>query len=270
LTASTFTDSVITLYPTAGTLDSIVMYAVTAVNSLGRESGFSPYALTHPDWVTNMRVDTAQKTVHWSPPRCGNISSYLIYEGEQKSYVEGSTLNTLPIDTVTDTVWSYAGRAALRAYKVRALNSIGQLGFFSDVMAVQTKDDDGFGNFRLDFQTVHTVQDTFYNDVPPIGAETGVPAKAPAGFSVRVAPNPFNTAVGIACDVLRSTCDVNTPVKCSVFDIKGNLIKTLTSHEVRRTKHAFTWSPAGLPVGVYLFRASYGNRTAQAKAVLLR
>jgi hypothetical protein len=285
LTASTFTDSDITLYPTAGTLDSIVMYVVTAVNSLGRESGFSPYALAHPDWVTNMRVDTAQKTIHWSPPRCGNISSYLIYEGEQRSYVAGSTLNTTPIDTVTDTVWSYAGRAALRAYKVRALNSIGQLGFFSDVMGVQTKDNDLFGNFRLDFQTVQTVPDTFYNDVPPIGVENRAPGKVSAGFTVRVAPNPFNAGVKIfingivAGDVETlqpvganagtAGCNVSTHPHVAIYDINGKLIRNFKS-EIHNPRSAIEWDPAGLPNGVYIFRASYGNRTAQAKAVLLR
>ena len=66
--------------------DSMAMYVVTAVNRLGKSSGLSPFALTMPDWVTNMWVDTVNKVVTWSPSRSGNIANYRVFEGHQGSW----------------------------------------------------------------------------------------------------------------------------------------------------------------------------------------
>jgi fibronectin type 3 domain-containing protein len=254
-----FLDDNVQLNPTMGSVDSVVMYVVTAVNLLGRESGFSPYAITHPDWVTNMRADTANKRITWSPPRCGYIANYRIYEGRQGTWTGGSA-NPTQVAVVTDTFWSYSGRVT-SAYKVRAFSTIGQLGFFSDVLAVQSKDDDAFGNYRLDFQTEIPVKDTFYNDLPPLSVAVERAARLKAGgAALEASPNPFRSSVRLSAYFK----DGGAP-HLEIFNANG---RRLWEGEMRDA--AFEWNAEKMPAGVYVARVCAGKRSAEKKLVLIR
>jgi len=256
-----FLDNTIQLYATMGAVDSVVMYVVTAVNLLGKESGFSPYALTHPDWVTNMRADTVNKRISWSPPRCGYIANYRVYEGRQGTW-DGGSANPTQVAVAIDTFWSYAGRVT-SAYKVRAFSSIGQLGFFSDVLAVQSKDDDAFGNFRLDYQTEFPVVDTFYNDLPPlsVAVERATLLKA-KGAALEASPNPSLSAIRLSAYFNGAG---SGPAGLEIFDAAG---KCVLRKALRGA--SFVWNAEKIPAGVYLARVIDNGRTAEKKLVLMR
>jgi hypothetical protein len=264
-----FSDNSITLRPTMGTVDSIVMYVVTAVNLLGKESGFSPYTITHPDWVNNMWVDTTARIVHWSPPRSGRIANYRIYAGRQGSW-DGGSSRPSQIATTADTFWSYAGRT-LSAYKVRAFNLVGQLGFYSDVMAVQTKDDDMFGNFRLDFQMNRTVRDPFYDDLPPVSVENGAASVFPGGMTLSAAPNPFKPAVAISwtnsgmVETIHESSQHEAP-KLAIYDIHGRMVQSFQAPANGR----IVWNAADQASGMYLIRLVKGEKTVEKKIYLIK
>jgi hypothetical protein len=278
-----YTDEAITLYPTTGTYvdtyfykppdmgmqDSIVMYVVTAVNRLGKESGFSPYALTHPDWVNNMWVDTTKKIIHWSPPRNGHIDRYQIYRGNMLAWAYDNYGHLVHADNTADTLWSYAGQNQVSCYRVRAVNSIGQVGFMSDVMAVQTKDDDQFGMLRLDFQDRQPIRDAFYDDLPVIAIEKPVDSKTGAISPVRAYPNPFNPAVVISV-ANGMGVQLNAPT-LAIYNIHGRLVY---SGQIKTNNH-FTWhgkNQCGLPVsaGIYFCRLKIANKILQKRLILYK
>ena len=258
-----FIDSTVSLCAAAYCPDSMAMYVVTAVNRLGKSSGLSPFALTTPDWVTNMWVDTVNKVVTWSPLRSGNIANYRVYEGRQGTW-NGGSANPSQVATVTDTFWSYAGRT-VSAYKVRAFNTIAQLGYFSDVMAVQTKDQDNFGMLRLDFQAHRPTVDTFYNDVPPLSvALEGGGAGAAADAAVTAAPNPFNPAVVITWANVRAINE--SPLQLAIYTTHGRMV-----HQVNQIHRGrYTWDASGMPSGLYIIRARIGERILEKKVTLIR
>jgi hypothetical protein len=275
-----FTDNAITLYPTTGTfvdtyfykppdmgtLDSIVMYVVTAVNRLGKESGFSPWALTHPDGVTGMWTDTVNKVIHFSPPRCGNISKYQVYRGNMLAWEYDNYGHLVYMTDITDTVFSYASQNPVSCYRIRAVNSVGQVGLMSDVMAVQTKDDDNFGMYRLDYQDTPTVRDAFYDDLPGVGIEGPSAQELGESVFVNAHPNPFNPAVKIAVSGERLAESNNGII---IYDIKGKMVQKLSATSYQLSA-GITWNAIGLPSGIYIARVQWGGKRVTKQLVLMK
>jgi hypothetical protein len=217
-----------------------------------------------------MWVDTVSKTVNWSPVRNGNIGYYRIYESRVGSWESGSS-KPAPVTTVTDTFWSYAGRT-VSAYKVRAYSkAMTQGGYISDVMEVQTKDDDAFGMLRVDFQTQRPVVDTFFNDIPSlqIAIEDGILNTDTAALDLSVIPNPFNPAARIS--VRRR--DVSQSVDLKIYTVAGSLIQDFVQ-DSRLSKPgkmlSISWNAGHLPSGMYVARLKSGNNILYKKLVLLK
>jgi hypothetical protein len=123
-----------------------------------------------------------------------------------------------------------------------------------------------------------------YNTAPTVyiykhSAGTAVQnnARSAAGQVVMTAePNPFNTAVAITVngnavetlhphfDNYRFTgCNVST---VSIFDIHGRMV-----HRAGKpVSGTYTWSPAGLPAGLYTARVTLGNRVFSKRLVLVK
>ncbi|MCX8015426.1 MAG: T9SS type A sorting domain-containing protein, partial [candidate division WOR-3 bacterium] len=77
-----------------------------------------------------------------------------------------------------------------------------------------------------------------------------------------VYPNPFNHKLFIAC----AQTDIN------IYDISGNLIKTLTSNS--QTSNCLIWDGTNnyglkMPAGVYFISSKLGKRTITKRVVLL-
>lgn len=256
-----FEDVTAAIYP-----DTLAMYVVTAVNRLGRESGLSPFATTAPDWVTNMVTDTLGKTISWSPPRCGYIARYNIYEARQDTFdidAEGMVTTFTLVDSVTDTFWNYAARDPVLTYKIRAVNQVGQEGHFSDVMAIQTKDDADFGMYNLDFQTEKPVVDTFYNDLPQIAVEQWRWRGHAAGMDMAVHPNPFNPRA-----VISLVLEKDALLSVALFDAAGRRVMDFGKGLFAKGNHNLVVDGGKLPAGVYWCAAS-GHEGKIVRAVTL-
>jgi hypothetical protein len=253
--------------PLAGEMDSTVMYVVTAVNALGKESGFSPYAVTQPDWVNNIWVDTLHKTLTWSPPRNGNISSYKIYSGAPGTWTGVGGSDPVQIAVSADTFWSYAGQSP-SAYKVRAVNSIAQNGFWSDVMAIKWKDTDDSGFFRVDYMTEKPAVDSFYKDLPAVSIdEDGV--VVPRESTLEAFPNPFNPSVVVRISGPQKTA---SPVSVIIYDAAGKKVADLSKGLKKDAPYSrsVSWDGARSASGTYLVEVVAGNRKLHRKIVLLK
>jgi hypothetical protein len=102
-------------------------------------------------------------------------------------------------------------------------------------------------------------------------------ALRPAGNPViSVSPNPFNAAVAItvngnAVETLHfqgkrhenEKCNVST---VSIFDIHGRMVHRANN----LISGTYTWSPAGLPAGVYVIKADMEGRTLSCRIVYQR
>jgi hypothetical protein len=84
------------------------------------------------------------------------------------------------------------------------------------------------------------------------------------------APNPFNPTTIIGFDMLDSG-----PVRLSVFDVSGRLVRTLVDERMPAARHQILWDgrdDRGLSVasGVYLYRLETRSFRATKKMILLK
>jgi hypothetical protein len=247
--------------------DTLAMYTVTAVNLLGKESGLSGFATTAADWPVNLWADTTNKILTWSPPRNGSITGYRIYESPVDTFdeiMDGYVNKLAPIATTTDTFWSYASRNPVGAYKIRAINVLGQEGHFSDVFDIQNKDLDTMGYFRLDYMTEKPLRDAFYDDLPAIRVET--PPEADAENPCEIIPNPCNPSALIRVPATR----MKGVPSLRIFDVNGRQVCYILKGEKRRSGYEFVFNGSRRPSGVYTARISDGKTIYQKKMVLIK
>jgi hypothetical protein len=90
-------------------------------------------------------------------------------------------------------------------------------------------------------------------------------------------PNPFNPSTEIAFDIPPAPgSDGGAPgsdaslVRLSVHDMLGREVAVLANERLAPGHHSRTFSPAGLPSGVYLYRLTVGRRSAVGKMLLVR
>lgn len=89
-------------------------------------------------------------------------------------------------------------------------------------------------------------------------------------FSAEVYPNPFNPETTI-----RFRIDQPARVKLQIFNINGQLVRTLINKDLNPGEHLQRWNgrnQAGLPVssGMYILRLQYGDRVTTARMQLLK
>jgi len=88
------------------------------------------------------------------------------------------------------------------------------------------------------------------------------PGMKPKEISLNVYPNPFNSSCAIAIDGVGAWRAM--PLQIEIFDLRGNLIETLD-------KTPCMWQPdEEIGSGIYLVRASAGEKTVSKKIVFLR
>jgi len=137
--------------------------------------------------------------------------------------------------------------------------------------------------------------DSLGNDVPSSIEGTYQHTPLPAAFSISAYPNPFNSAVTIALEVV-GVCD--TPLRVEIFDVNGRRVSVIGNYDqpviARRASPdeaisygsekdcfgqsprndnagEFSWTPApSLPSGVYLVRASVSGETITKRVVYLK
>jgi len=92
-------------------------------------------------------------------------------------------------------------------------------------------------------------------------------------------PNPFGSdalsrATGIPATTIEYTLAQNAPVELRVYNVRGQLVRTLVNREQNAGKQTMRWDgrdDAGqtLPSGAYLYRLKIGNELVATKRLLL-
>ncbi|MDI6808720.1 MAG: FlgD immunoglobulin-like domain containing protein [Candidatus Eisenbacteria bacterium] len=95
-------------------------------------------------------------------------------------------------------------------------------------------------------------------------------SEASLGFSLGASPNPFGRSTTVSVSLPSSRA-----VRVDVFNVNGDLVKTLFSGQVPVGKHSIVWDGTGrdganVPSGIYLVRAASGSESLMRKIVLLR
>jgi len=110
----------------------------------------------------------------------------------------------------------------------------------------------------------------------------GMPAAAPPGRAVARSalahPNPFTRRTTLSFSVPRASTGGDggrTPIRVSVHDAAGRLVRTLFDGKLTPGPHALEWNGRGsdgapLPPGVYFFEIRHPEGVVGAKALLVR
>lgn len=78
-------------------------------------------------------------------------------------------------------------------------------------------------------------------------------------------PNPFNPSTTIEFEI-----PTDSYVTLKVYDVLGNLIKTLAENEMSAGNYKYVFSAEGLSSGIYFYCLSNGNLSLNNKMILLR
>jgi len=101
-----------------------------------------------------------------------------------------------------------------------------------------------------------------------------LPAKLPKVSSLaQNSPNPFNPSTTISYTV--APLESLVPVRLEVFNIRGQLIRTLVNEVVEPGEYSFFWQGLddhgkALSSGVYFYRLRAGNFVATRKMVIVK
>jgi Peptidase family C25/Propeptide_C25/Secretion system C-terminal sorting domain len=79
-------------------------------------------------------------------------------------------------------------------------------------------------------------------------------------------PNPFNPSTTINFVV----CLEDSPVKITIYNIKGQFVQTLVDKPYSAGKHQIAWSTEALPSGVYLCQVKIDGKTFNQKMLLTK
>ena len=101
-----------------------------------------------------------------------------------------------------------------------------------------------------------------------------LPAKLPKVSSLaQNSPNPFNPSTSISYTV--ASAESLVPVKLEVFNIRGQLVRTLVNEEVEPGEYSFFWQALDdhgkkISSGVYFYRLRAGDFVATRKMVIVK
>ena len=99
-----------------------------------------------------------------------------------------------------------------------------------------------------------------------IAQPTAVSHKTESNISLlSVFPNPFNPLTNISY-MLEKQCDV----KIQIYDINGNMIKTITNGIQDAGQYQLTYNATGLSSGVYMFSLTYDGNQMNKKITYLK
>jgi len=102
----------------------------------------------------------------------------------------------------------------------------------------------------------------------------GLPVKLPkVSFLAQNSPNPFNPSTTISYTV--AAVESLIPVRLEVFNIRGQMVRTLVNEAVEPGEYSFFWQGQDdhgqeLSSGVYFYRLRAGDFVATRKMVIVK
>lgn len=192
----------------------------------------------------------------YGAPALGGIEgvTYNPISGELVNYVLIKINNVSGEFTFSDSTGSYQYRLPAGIYDVYA-----ERVFHEDVVEYQIEVLDGeFTQLDLAMYKVVGLD------------EHEVPYHSSQIFNLSNYPNPFNPTT-----IIEFSIQNNINVELSIFNIKGQKVKTLINEQMQKGKHSIVWS--GLdsnnkPVssGIYLYKIKAGNQETVKRMLLLK
>ncbi|MBN1327125.1 MAG: agmatine deiminase family protein, partial [Candidatus Cloacimonetes bacterium] len=85
-------------------------------------------------------------------------------------------------------------------------------------------------------------------------------------------PNPFNPSSAGRTPSTTFSFLLTSPetVSLDIYNLRGQLVTTLTNDYYSAGRHNVNWNPQHLPSGIYLYRIQCGNNHIQGKSILLK
>ncbi len=233
--------------------------------SLAIDAGFDTLGYYHPfDMDYDHRVWDGDNNgtaiidigpYEFGAPSFGGIegTTYDLATGDFVDYVLVKINNEPGKFTFSDSVGSYQYKLPAGFYDVYA-----ERVFFDDSVEYQIEVIDGQFT-QLDIPMSETV-DTQNHEI--------IPAKS--DFNLSNYPNPFNPETNVSFSI-----PYDSEVELSIFNIKGQKVKTLINEELHKGKHTTIWSGVdenNKPVssGIYLYRIKTNNQESVKRMLLLK
>jgi hypothetical protein len=260
--------------------DTIVTYVVTTVNRYGQESGLSPRADTRLARVRGFWADTAALTMHWFPALADTFQEYQIWSQQLVCRDCGAaSFAKVPYPAFRDTFQVFSLPMANQYHlKVRAVNAIGQIGFFSDLLPLASRNDDLAGMFRGDGMFRQPSYDPFWDLAGLAPGEIGVENhghtdyRQDAVLDIHIYPNPVKRLVKINYELQIMNYEFKD-IHLAIYDVNGRCVADF-SQKIHDSSfiicNSITWNPSGLPSGIYILRLEAANRSVSRKLVLQR
>jgi len=79
-------------------------------------------------------------------------------------------------------------------------------------------------------------------------------------------PNPFNPQTTLSFSVKED----NTPVKINIYNVKGQLVNSLTNEVYDSGNHLLIWDANSQPSGIYFYRSMIGDYVSTNKMLLIK
>jgi hypothetical protein len=241
-------------------------YVVSAVNTFGLESAYSPAATTFPGtcnwaWAFPMGANFA---LRWQPPERTKITGVNLYRcSHPPEHMNGSTLIT---DTVS--MWPMPPNTGGTGYElmgktyvVRALNVLNQEGFMTDqISPVNT--DYGFGIVPV---TMRFKYSDYYADYNPGAIEDSQSVTGDlAEGDIAIWPNPSNPTVNISFQV-----DNSQRVKIEALDVGGRMLISRTVYK-SAGNHVEQLDFNHLASGIYIVTVKVNGKRFQKRVICIR
>ena len=106
---------------------------------------------------------------------------------------------------------------------------------------------------------------TFIQTRPTVGVNEPESTPPSAYHLAQNVPNPFNPSTQIRFDL-----PVGGRVQLAVYNLRGELVRTLVTGELSAGTHDFTFDATGLATGVYLYRLQAEGFRAARKMLLTK
>jgi hypothetical protein len=251
--------------------DTIVTYVVTTVNAYGQESGLSPRADTRIDRVMGLWADTVNLKFHWFPTMVDTFQEYQIWTQALVCRDCGAApFAKVPYPAFKDTAQIFSLPMANQYhFKIRVVNAIGQIGYFSDLVPLASRGNDLHGMFRGDGMFSRPSYDPFWDKLglapDEVGNERGPDySRDDNVVRIRAFPNPFNAKIQIAVSCQLSAI---SKAKLNIFNVNGKNVKRLAA-DSRQLRAGITWNAACLASGIYFLKVKILNKTYSRKIIL--
>ncbi|MBL8029379.1 MAG: T9SS type A sorting domain-containing protein, partial [Fibrobacteres bacterium] len=143
---------------------------------------------------------------------------------------------------------------------------------FSDVFDLVNMRNDKLGMYRLDYMAAKPVRDSFYDDLPSLTSLIEGDGSAEVhNAKLTVSPNPFNPAVKLSLDVVKSG-----KISLKIYDASGRFVKTLLNQmEVKVGRKVVLWDGRNqngvhCAAGIYLCALTSEKQEYCQKITLVR